>query len=306
MPDADLPPYILRVDPPDATWRTWPLAADITEARRANPLLQPEAEMLIPCSVCGRKTSRRPALAQLRLWWVQRVSVGGASWNYARVRCADTDDCDAYVQERERKKREAAARRRPALPHEDAPPGSCKWCGEVIRFNEGMKGWKRRRRRNYHYGDEWEATDKDCLRLSLAWRDPKAAEQELLDRQGGCCNVCGRVLAERAEDHHRYYRLGGHYWHPVAKDLPTNCLGGYSIARIGELWRVSPQLGRHDEIALVSCAYEVDHILPLADGGTNALENLQVICANPCHREKTAREAGERAKRRRAERGEDR
>jgi 5-methylcytosine-specific restriction endonuclease McrA len=33
-------------------------------------------------------------------------------------------------------------------------------------------------------------------------------------------------------------------------------------------------------------AWDIDHILPLAMGGTNATENLQILC-RPCHRSKT-------------------
>lgn len=39
---------------------------------------------------------------------------------------------------------------------------------------------------------------------------------------------------------------------------------------------------------------EVDHILPLIDGGGFELENLQLLCT-ACHGEKTARENSERA-----------
>jgi hypothetical protein len=39
-------------------------------------------------------------------------------------------------------------------------------------------------------------------------------------------------------------------------------------------------------------AWEFDHIVPLADGGTHELSNMQTLC-RPCHRAKTAREAGE-------------
>lgn len=38
-------------------------------------------------------------------------------------------------------------------------------------------------------------------------------------------------------------------------------------------------------------ATEVDHIIPKAKGGTDALENLQAIC-RPCHERKTAHENG--------------
>jgi HNH endonuclease len=44
--------------------------------------------------------------------------------------------------------------------------------------------------------------------------------------------------------------------------------------------------------------FELDHIVPLRDGGSHGLDNMQPLCV-PCHREKTAREATERAYRRR-------
>lgn len=37
---------------------------------------------------------------------------------------------------------------------------------------------------------------------------------------------------------------------------------------------------------------EVDHIVPLCKGGTNAMSNLQALCRVPCHQNKTARDAG--------------
>ena len=40
----------------------------------------------------------------------------------------------------------------------------------------------------------------------------------------------------------------------------------------------------------VTPATEVDHIVPVAQGGTDDLTNLEAICTS-CHREKTAREA---------------
>lgn len=43
---------------------------------------------------------------------------------------------------------------------------------------------------------------------------------------------------------------------------------------------------------------ELDHIVPLADGGSEDESNLQVLCRK-CHKEKTAREAGPRFVRKR-------
>jgi 5-methylcytosine-specific restriction protein A len=36
---------------------------------------------------------------------------------------------------------------------------------------------------------------------------------------------------------------------------------------------------------------EVDHIVPISQGGTDDPSNLQWLCIEPCHREKTQREA---------------
>lgn len=35
--------------------------------------------------------------------------------------------------------------------------------------------------------------------------------------------------------------------------------------------------------------YDIDHILELAEGGSNDLNNLQALCREYCHKEKTAR-----------------
>lgn len=56
--------------------------------------------------------------------------------------------------------------------------------------------------------------------------------------------------------------------------------------------------GRCEECGeLLEGACEVDHVIPLSDGGENLVSNLMVRCL-PCHRRKTAAD-----KRRRRERG---
>ncbi|ARU06744.1 hypothetical protein CCO03_08700 [Comamonas serinivorans] len=47
---------------------------------------------------------------------------------------------------------------------------------------------------------------------------------------------------------------------------------------------------------LMPGAWECDHIVPREQGGSNAESNLQPLCKDPCHREKSAREAHQRAK----------
>jgi 5-methylcytosine-specific restriction endonuclease McrA len=46
--------------------------------------------------------------------------------------------------------------------------------------------------------------------------------------------------------------------------------------------------------------WELDHIVPLVDGGSHDASNLQTLC-KPCHTRKSARETAERAGRKRAE-----
>ena len=51
----------------------------------------------------------------------------------------------------------------------------------------------------------------------------------------------------------------------------------------------------------VSGSWQADHIVPLIDGGSFEMSNLQTLCRRH-HNLKTAREAGERASRRKQER----
>ena len=63
------------------------------------------------------------------------------------------------------------------------------------------------------------------------------------------------------------------------------------------LWRDSATCRLCNE-TLLDFRWQCDHIVPLWDGGSNVLDNLQAICAN-CHSEKTILEAQLRARRRR-------
>jgi 5-methylcytosine-specific restriction protein A len=49
-------------------------------------------------------------------------------------------------------------------------------------------------------------------------------------------------------------------------------------------WRCSHCRNRLESTA------QIDHVVPLGDGGTNHLDNLQILCVS-CHARKTDREA---------------
>ena len=63
--------------------------------------------------------------------------------------------------------------------------------------------------------------------------------------------------------------------------------------------------GRRDKLRALGykvrgSLWELDHVVPLIDGGSHELSNLQTLCT-PCHKKKTAEEARCRARRRQVE-----
>jgi len=146
-----------------------------------------------------------------------------------------------------------SAHRRPAIPHSDAPRGTCRWCGEHIFYAKGPKQGELDRRRRWH---------PDCVEVYNA-SDPREARRVVRKRDRGVCADCGidtYVVRREVRGKGRTRKLRER---------------GYVPRR--SLW-------------------ELDHIVPLIDGGSHALENLQTLCT-PCHKQKTAREARERAAR---------
>jgi 5-methylcytosine-specific restriction endonuclease McrA len=70
----------------------------------------------------------------------------------------------------------------------------------------------------------------------------------------------------------------------------------YKRKRLGERIRkvvaASQQWRCHDCNELLSASFEVDHVLPVSQGGTNDLSNLNALCRN-CHGERTSRQGME-------------
>jgi 5-methylcytosine-specific restriction endonuclease McrA len=94
---------------------------------------------------------------------------------------------------------------------------------------------------------------------------------QLCERDGAICQCCG--TPQRFE------------W---------RSFGQWTSDSWGEWPRDPMWLGHYTSIRLCSFL-EVEHRLPLADGGTNELDNLQLLCRD-CHKKKTASEHSVRLK----------
>ena len=99
--------------------------------------------------------------------------------------------------------------------------------------------------------------------------DPREARRRVRKRDRGFCAACG------LDTYALRRRLRGRGSHRKLRAL------GYQPRR--SLW-------------------ELDHIVPLVDGGGHELGNLQTLCV-PCHREKTLGEAAQRRARQSGESG---
>lgn len=142
----------------------------------------------------------------------------------------------------------------------DAPWGTCRWCGRPILKKDGTQNLRRR----------WHP---DCHEEMLSF-DPRVLRDKVSDRDHGVCAACGFDchLAERQMRQE------------------------YSRARAG--LRDGPDIGRTLRAVgfdLTRSLWDMDHVVPLADGGGHALEWVWTLC-QVCHKKKTALEATLRAR----------
>lgn len=233
------------------------------------------------CISCGRKG--RAMLRQVRSRVYHRDYRTGELVRYpqplrAGLRglvsggvCLDRADCRAYQEQLRQERRERAQRRSPPPPNDDAPRGTCRWCLQPITHEDG----KPDRRRRWHHGapaKPWEP--RRCLR---EWQETQPGYQVplLIERDGRRCAECG--YDEDAE------QAPMREWRKRQQD---------------HLFRDGPDAGPAPDVPLPR-RLDGDHRVPLADGGANNLGNMQLLCED-CHKAKTAREATERAARRRA------
>lgn len=117
------------------------------------------------------------------------------------------------------------------------------------------------------------------------------AEPRFPSAPRGVCRWCGAGLTGENGGARSYCRLDRE---------GRDCLGESDRSRC---WSAYTALSRRGDPCCVDCgategAWEADHEVALEDGGEHSLDNLVRRCA-VCHGAKTAREATERARRRR-------
>ena len=84
----------------------------------------------------------------------------------------------------------------------------------------------------------------------------------------------------------------------------TPCVTAYLIAK-GDTGRARTELVKRDGHRCAIChegekkVLEVDHAIPLVEGGTNAIQNLRLLCRE-CHRDETRKLRGRMAEKARA------
>jgi len=102
----------------------------------------------------------------------------------------------------------------------------------------------------------------------------------------GECRFCGNSILRDGKPNRRFN------WHPECVESYMMQFSSHARDRVRKRDR-----GKCACCGRMSRKWEHDHIVPLKDGGSHALDNIQTLCV-PCHKAKTAREAIARASRR--------
>ena len=155
-------------------------------------------------------------------------------------------------------------RKPPKPPWFDNPgKGNCRWCG-------------------YYTGTKQTKWHRECLAdyKFIFW--PEIARKSMWERSMGFCAGCGELLADRCVWEH-----------------PVNAHGEPTKRHIEKQWG-------NRLLDIQTAKWHLDHIIPLCDFPHDPQNpyapwresNLQILCED-CHKAKTAREAGARAKKKR-------
>lgn len=149
----------------------------------------------------------------------------------------------------------------------------CRWCGTEV--PKDRRTW---------CGDL-------CVREYLALTIPRMGRQYLRDRDGDRCARCG-------EDVTLSEKMIKSLWRMLTRELRGN-------SEAEAFWLVFVDEFRAAGFDLPVSRWdswqswlEVDHVVPLIEGGDNRVSNLRLLC-QACHKIETAALASRRAQRRR-------
>lgn len=136
----------------------------------------------------------------------------------------------------------------------DRRKGECTWCGSVV--PKGSRTW----------------CSADCVNAFSLRCSSDAQARHVAQRDGDKCGICGRVIAELEQE----FRVA---WERRREEL--------GLARYGS-WKAEKEFREQYGIGQRNWR-EVDHIIPVVEGGgLCGPENLRLLCGR-CHGKETAR-----------------
>lgn len=154
----------------------------------------------------------------------------------------------------------------PPKPHE-GKKGCCCWCGDPV--PKGRRNWCGDKRVNEYLA-----------------QTPGARRSAVFARDRGVCAKCGRDCEALQA---RMQKLVAVFF-----DRRDN----QAQIRACRLLRLFVRLGAMSGLTVTRTLWEADHIVPICEGGSNALDNLRTLCLC-CHKGETRALAKRRAERRR-------
>lgn len=175
--------------------------------------------------------------------------------------------------------------------HLEREPGECTWCGGTIGDDT---------RRTRYCGDE-------CRNEAWVRCVPSATRDAVHRRDRGVCAECGIDTDEIRRLEHKWSMRLSCRTRRCWKDGRVNRRGSANWRRCRNYRRKVEVPGeRHERTVfqhwkhrkgfpLYGSLWEMDHIVPVSEGGgLCGLDNLRTLCV-PCHRDKTAALAAKQA-----------
>lgn len=186
-----------------------------------------------------------------------------------------------------------SAARRGGLPLWEAANGRvrgrCRECGDSV--PSGRRSW---------CGDA-------CVDAHRLRTDPNFQRLSVFNRDRGVCAECGRDCVALRNDlrpllswgHQAVTLLG--IVNGMDGKLPDwwrRAYPQFDADKIERACKVVIDLGLLKQIGRRDTFWDMDHVTPLWEGGTNEIKNLRTLCI-PCHRDATRTGAAQRASQRR-------